>query len=157
MFSVPELVFFGHKVSAAEISPDKRKVDAVKQARATQNISERRSFFALANYFPRHIGYFATIVEPPRHLIRAGVKWSWTSVYQNAFYSVKSMLTSDCIMSHFDPSAETKLKVDTSRFGLGAVLMQGSEDDVRPIAYASRTLTNVERRYSKTEKERPWR
>jgi hypothetical protein len=33
VFSVPELVFFGHKVSAAEISPDEKKVDAVKQAR----------------------------------------------------------------------------------------------------------------------------
>ena len=62
------------------------------------------------------------------------------------------MLTSDCLMSHFDPSAETQLKVDASSFGLGAVLLQGSGDDVRPIAYASRTLTDVERRYSQTER-----
>ena len=34
VFSVPELVFFGHKVSAAGICPDEWKVDAVKQARA---------------------------------------------------------------------------------------------------------------------------
>ena len=63
------------------------------------------------------------------------------------------MLTSDCLMSHFDPSAETQLKVDASPFGLGAVLLQGSGDDVRPIAYASHTLTNVERRYSQTQRE----
>ena len=66
---------------------------------------------------------------------------------------MKSMLTSDCLMSHFDPSAETQLKVDVSAFGLGAVLLQGSGDDVRPIAYTSRTLTDVERRYSQTERE----
>ena len=66
------------------------------------------------------------------------------------------MLTSDCLMSHFDPSAETQLKVDASPFGLGAVLLQGSGDDVRPIAYASRTLNDVERRYSQTERE-AWR
>ena len=153
VFSVPELVFFGHKVSAAGISPDERKVDAVNQARAPQNISELRSFLGLANYCARYISHFATIVEPLRHLTRAGVKWSWTSVPQKAFDSVKSMLTSDCPMSHFDPSAETQLKVDASPFGLGAVLLQGSGDDVRPIAYASRTLTDVERRYSQTERE----
>ena len=142
MFSVPELVFFGHKVSAAGISPDERKVDAVKQARVPQNISEPRSFLGLANYCARYISHFATIVEPLRHLTRAGVKWSWTSVHQKAFDSVKSMIT-HCLMSHFDPSAETQLKVDASPFGLGAVLLQGSGDDVRPIAYVSRTLTDV--------------
>ena len=149
-------MFFGHKVSIAGISPDERKVDAVKQARVPQNISELRSFLRLANYCARYISHFATIVEPLRHLTRAGVKWSWTSVHQKAFDSVKSMLTSDCLMSHFDPSAKTHLKVDESPFGLGAVLLQGSGDDVRPIAYASRTLTDVERRYSQ-RRERPWR
>ena len=63
------------------------------------------------------------------------------------------MLTSDRVMSHFDPSVETQLKVDASPFGLGAVRLQGSEGDERPVAYASRTLTDVERRYSQTEKE----
>ena len=62
-----------------------------------------------------------------------------TSSYQQAFDKVKSMLTSDCVMSHFDPSVETQLKVDASPFGPGAILLQGSEGD--------------ERRYSQTEKE----
>ena len=64
VFSVPELVFFGHKVSAAGISPDKKKVDAVKHARAPQSISELRGFLGLANYCARYISHFATIVEP---------------------------------------------------------------------------------------------
>ena len=63
------------------------------------------------------------------------------------------MLTSDCVMCHFDPSVETQLKVDASPFGLGAVMLQGSGDDIHPVAYASRTLTDVERRYSQTERE----
>jgi bacterioferritin-associated ferredoxin len=137
----------------ASLAPDEKKVDAVKHAQAPQSISELRSFLGLANYCARYISHFATIVEPLRHLTRAGVKWSWTAAHQQAFDKVKSMLTSDCVMSHFDPSVETQLKVDASPFGLGAVLLQGSEGDERPVAYASRTLTDVERRYSQTEKE----
>ena len=56
-------------------------------------------------------------------------------------------------MSHLDPSVETQLKVDASPFGLGVVQSEGSGDDLRPVAYVSRTFTDAERRYSQTERE----
>lgn len=43
--------------------------------------------------------------------------------------------------------------VDASPVGLGAVLVQQHTDGDRIIAYASRSLTEVEKRYSQTEKE----
>ena len=104
-------MFFGHKVFAVGISPDGRKVDAVKQARPPHNVSELRSFLALPSYCARFIPHFSTIAEPLRQLTKMRVKWSWTTVQQKAFEQVKFMLTSDCVMSHFDPSVETQLKV----------------------------------------------
>ena len=57
-------------------------------------------------------------------------------------------------MSHYDPTAPTELRVDASPVGLGAILTQTGPDGAsRPIAYASRTLSDVERRYSQTERE----
>ena len=56
-------------------------------------------------------------------------------------------------MAHFDPSAPTQLRVDASPVGLGAILTQPHGDETRPVAYASRTLTPVERHYSQTEHE----
>ena len=50
-------------------------------------------------------------------------------------------------MAHFDPSAPTQLRVDASAVDLGAILTQTHGDETRPVAYASRTLTPVERRY----------
>ena len=54
-------------------------------------------------------------------------------------------------MVYFDPKEQTQtvLYVDASSFGLGSVLMQNG----KVIAYASRALTDVEKRYSQTEKE----
>ena len=37
--------------------------------------------------------------------------------------------------------------------GLRAILLQHSNDTVSPVAYATLTLTDVERQYSQTEKE----
>ena len=52
-------------------------------------------------------------------------------------------------MSYFDPNKETMLIVDASPVGLAALLTQ----EGKIIAYSSRALTDVESRYSQTEKE----
>ena len=42
---------------------------------------------------------------------------------------------------------------DASPVGLGAVLVQEQGGELRVISYASRSLSDTERRYSQTEKE----
>ncbi|XP_060576206.1 uncharacterized protein K02A2.6-like [Ruditapes philippinarum] len=57
-------------------------------------------------------------------------------------------------MAFYNPEAETTLMVDGSPYGLGAILVQKQNDGhLRPVAYASRTLNDVERRYSQIERE----
>ena len=153
IFSVPELVFFGFKISANGLAPDERKVEAVKNARPPKNAAEVRSFLGLVNYCARFIPNFATLAEPLRKLTRSDTEWVWGEIQQDAFDRLREALTSDCVVAHYDQTADTELKVDASPVGLGAILLQRSKGVVRPVAYASRTLTDVERRYSQTEKE----
>ena len=59
-------------------------------------------------------------------------------------------------MSYFDQDKDTYLVVDASPHGLGAILCQappGNPDNTTVIAYGSRALTDVESRYSQTERE----
>ena len=53
-------------------------------------------------------------------------------------------------MAYFDSSKSTKLYLDASPFGLGAILTQTTpgQQDTKVIAYASRSLTDTESRYS---------
>ncbi|KAK3737959.1 hypothetical protein QZH41_001659, partial [Actinostola sp. cb2023] len=144
---------FNCTISADGIKPDDKKVDAVKNARPPQNAAEVRSFLGLVNYCARFIPNFATLAEPLRRLTRGDTDWSWGEAQRNAFDRLRAVLTSDCVVAHFNQSADTQLKVDASPVGLGAILLQENNGTVRPVAYASRTLTDVERRYSQTEKE----
>lgn len=64
------------------------------------------------------------------------------------------MLTNAPVMAYFAKDAKTRLVTDASPVGLGAVLEQQQEDgSYRPVYYASRKLSNVEKRYSQFERE----
>ena len=78
----------------------------------------------------------------------------WGTEQQTAFDTLKSSLANAETLAYFDRNAEkTKLITDASPVGLGAVLTQVQGGCERVVAYASRSLTDVERRYSQTEKE----
>ena len=58
-------------------------------------------------------------------------------------------------MGWFDPLKQIKLYVDASPFGLGAIFSQTTQgnNDRTILAYASRSLTDVETRHSQIERE----
>ena len=79
----------------------------------------------------------------------------WTEVEQKALDALKEAATGQ-VLSYFDKNFKTFLVVDASPIGLGAILMQENpqdKTDIRIIAYSSRSLSEVERRYSQIEKE----
>ena len=58
------------------------------------------------------------------------------------------------MLVHYDPALPLKLDCDASAYGVGAVLSHVFPNgEERPVAYASRTLTQTERGYSQLEKE----
>jgi hypothetical protein len=70
-----------------------------------------------------------------------------------SFIELKKRLASAETLAYYDKNAPTKVIADASPIGLGAVLVQEQENELRVISYASRSLTDTERRYSQTEKE----
>ena len=89
-----------------------------------------------------------------RELAKKGVPWKWEQEHQDAMRTIANSLTINNVMSYFDPQKKTEVIVDASPVGLGAILVQGNESEQkRVVAYASKTLTAVEQRYSQTERE----
>ena len=57
-------------------------------------------------------------------------------------------------MHFYNPKQRTVLTVDASPVGLGAILSNvDSQSNIHNVAYASRSLSKVEQKYSQTERE----
>ena len=78
-------------------------------------------------------------------LTKKDCKFKWSEVEQEAFEGLKSIVTSETGLKHFSTGKTTKIVVDASNVGLGAVLLQEQEDkNFYPVMYASRSLTETE-------------
>lgn len=109
----------------------------------------------MANYSSKYIPNFATITAPLRDLTKKNAQFVWNETHQNAFKQLTEALSSSPCMAYFTKSKDTYVTVDASPVGISAILSQKSKgrEDEKIIAYASRALTDVETRYSQTEKE----
>lgn len=66
---------------------------------------------------------------------------------------MKKRLAKTETLGYFDSGAKTRVITDASPVGFGAILVQGQNGEERVICYASRSLTDVEKRYLQIEKE----
>ena len=80
--------------------------------------------------------------------------WKWEEPQQDAFQKLKQMLTNNTVLAHFDPSCPVGISCDASESGVGAVLFHCYKDNSeRPIANASKPLTDAQKRYPQIQKE----
>ena len=93
-------------------------------------------------------------LSPLYLLLRKNSRWCWTKAQEKAFQAVKSGLSSDLLLVHFDPNKKIILTCDASPYGVGAVLSHLMNDGTEhPISFVSRTLSQAERNYAHIEKE----
>ena len=153
-FTWPEVLYLGHIISSAGISPNPEKVKAVQDFRVPTNVRAVREFLGIAGYYRRFIHNFAKIAGSLHALTRQQVPFVWTPQCQQAFERLKELLVSPPVLAYPCFSRPFVLHTDASGQGLGAVLEQEQEDgQLHPVAYASRTLSKHESRYGITDLE----
>ena len=152
-FRMHKLTFFGHDLGKDGISPSEEKIAAVKNAKPPNEVSTVRSFLGLVQYSAKFIPNLAEVAEPLQELTRRNEKFVWNQRRQTAFDKLKTLLSNAETLAYFKGSCKTRIIADAGPTGLGAVLTQLQNGDWRVVSYASRNLSDVERRYSQTEKE----
>ena len=123
-FSCKEIRFLGQLVDTQGVRADPSKVKAIQQMKEPKNISELRSFLGMINQLGKFTPNLAENTKPLRDLLSTKNQWTWGSRQQEAFKQLQSLVSSNCVLTLFDPCRKTCVSADASSFGLGAVLTQ---------------------------------
>nr|XP_037269644.1 uncharacterized protein K02A2.6-like [Rhipicephalus microplus] len=152
-FGVQKIVFLGDVISSAGIRPNAALVDCLsKMPVPTEKLAVQR-MLGVINYFGKYVPTLADRTKLLRSLIRKDTVFDWTEKHAQEWHAVCEALRTAPLLAIFDPAKETKITADASKDGIGAALLQRHSSGWRPIAYASRAMTDVEKRYSQIEKE----
>lgn len=154
VYNTDTLEFLGHQLSIEGVKPTESRILAIQSFREPHNLSELRSFLGLVCYVGRFVPNLASLTDPLRQLLRSKDQFEWTLKHNSAFQRIKDEISQIHHLGFFNPKDQTKLMTDASPTGLGAVLMQvDCKGRCRVIAYASKALTELERKYFQTERE----
>lgn len=148
-----ELCYLGYIVDHRGLRVDPQKVEAILKIPVPTNQKTVRQFCGTASWYRRFIPDFSSKMYPLTSLLKKKQKFVWTDEAQRAFEDIRSALVRAPILACPDFGKPFTISCDASGVGLGAVLSQTGESGENAIAYASRTLTKTEQKYSATERE----
>ena len=150
----PSVIYFGLHFSENGLQPTDEKVKAIKEAPTPRNVTELCSFLGMLAAMTNFIPKLSTLAHPLYQLLGNKPFASWTPACKQVFRGVKHALTSESVLAHYSPTLPVELFVDASPYGVGAVIMHVYPNGIRrPLAFASRTLNEHEKRYGQVDKE----
>ena len=135
------------------MKPDPAKVKAIDDMeRPTKENGGLSRFLGLINYVGRFIPNLSAKTEPLRALQKKGNGWIWGPEQEKAWTELKELVKRQPVRQYYD-TKEILVSADASKAGLGAVLLQKTDESWLPVAYASRAMREEETRYAQIEKE----
>ena len=131
------------------MQPDPSKIQALQDVPAPDSQTKLQSFLGMINYLQPFI---PGLSAKTTFLWEQLSQWDWNPSTDTAFQCLKAWICQTLLkvtMAYYDRTKPAVIQTDASEYGLGAALLQGCQ----PIAFASKTLTDVESHYANIERE----
>ena len=141
--------YMGHKITSEGLKPDPEKVQAILQMPTPKDKKDLQRFLGMVQYLAKFISHLSEMACPLRELLKQENEWCWYEQHQKSYDEIKKACVEPPVLCYYDVSKNVTLSVDASMSGLGVVCLQEGQ----PVAYASRALTNCQKKYAQIEKE----
>ncbi|RDX99828.1 Tf2-6, partial [Mucuna pruriens] len=135
IFCSNEVVVLGFVVGSHGVKVDREKVKAISEWLMPKTVGEVRSFHGLTSFYRRFVKDFNSLIAPSNDVVK-NVGFKWEKAQEKAFQGLKERLTQAPILTLPNFSKSFELECNTSRVGIGVVLLQ----ERHPIAYFSEKM-----------------
>ncbi|KAI5316192.1 hypothetical protein L3X38_045368 [Prunus dulcis] len=145
----------GFLVHQRGVEVDRNKAKSIIEALPPRNKKELQSLLGKINFLRRFISNSAGKIQPFSSLLKLKQEqtFKWEEQHQQAFQEIKHYLSNPPVLSPPKRGRPFKLYVSASEVSIGSLLVQDNkEGKEQAVYYLSRTLTEVERRYSAIER-----
>ena len=143
---------------------DANKWQVIQNWPQPKNVKELQSFLGSVNYLSKFIPHLSSFRKPLQDLLKSSNKFVWLKVYGKAFKTLKNAIMKDVMLKYFDLNLPIYIETNTLKKGIGVVIIQPDNsventsrtevpNNLRPVFYASKTLTATESNYSNIECE----
>lgn len=150
-FGQDEIVFLGHLIKQDEVRPRAAKVEAVANWPIPDCYKTLHAFLGLTNFYRNLMPQYSIIARPLYRIQKD--KWIWEERHQQAFDSLKKLMTSDPVVTLPDLDKEFIVKTDACMTGVGGVLLQEIDGQRKVIEYFSKAFTDTQMNYPVIEQE----
>lgn len=147
-FACASLEYLGHIISAAGVSTDPKKTEAMLRWPQPTTVTELWGFLGLTSYYHKFVHNYVIIARPlTKFLKKKG--FTWTEKATEAFSTLKKAMTITHVLQLPDFQKRFIVETDACDSGIGAVLMQENH----LLAFLSKHLSQKHVQMSIYEKE----
>ena len=132
MLRLDQVPYMGHLFTSEGLKPDPLKVDAIVNMPQPDDKRAVQRLLGCVTYLSRFMPTLSEVSEPLRMLTEKNSVFMWESQQEEAFQTIKNMISSTPVLKYYDVVSETTIQCDASESGLGATLLQ----DRQPVAFA---------------------
>lgn len=114
-----EVKFMGHILSNGQIRPDGKYREAILKIKKPENKQDVMRLLGLFKYLAKFIPNLSKQSAALRDLTRNDVEFDWTEAHEGEMGNLLSIITSEPVMSVYDPKELVVVQTDASKDGLG--------------------------------------
>ena len=157
-----EVEFCGHVLREGRRSPAPGKLNAIQKWERPKTISQMRGFLGLTNYYSGYVKDYANLAAPLMDTLKVGREdgkkgskkpLKWGAKEEAAFEALKEALSAELELFQINADAPFVMRTDASDYAIGAVLEQGKDGRLVPVAFYSRKLSGSQLNWTPREKE----
>ena len=155
-----EVEFFGYRIKKDFYELTEERKEALKEIPFPVSIKSMQKFLGFAIYFQPFVKGYATLAAKLYHMTTKNFDWNkstWTEDYESVFDKFKTALQNSQRLFYPDYSKRWVLRTDASQLGVGGVLLQEVEIDIRkelmPLFFVSKKFSPGAQKWSTIQQE----